>query len=306
MKIKTSYCLKGLACIFGLILWSSTQTACSSSDDDETGNTEQRNDGRQLRRLVFSDVSITRATLEEKAKTLSGKWTAGDQATYFNLSSYTPSNIDFGNLTASSSEATSAFTGSVICDKDDIIALWYPAKSPTTTGSDRGKFSIDLSGQKGTLSDIATKYHFVYGIGQVTSVNEETANATISSMKSLLAVWKLSFIDKEIEAIIPVKTLSINYYDAGGYPLTGKITPSGNIESVTIDVNMSFENPLTIDFGEETSNEVYVALFPCGTKEEKEKLHFTVTNDAGTYTGTANVALAAGKFYTTSLKLTKQ
>ena len=297
MKMKTSYYVGGLAWIFGLILCSSVQTACSSSDDDETTN------GRKQRRLVVSDVSITRATLTDNTNTISAIWTEGDAATFFNVSSYTSDNMDYSNLTASSSASTSIFTGTVKCYKLDNIALWYPAANPiTTAGSDRGKYFIKLYGQKGTLSDIATNFHFIYGTGTITSVTENTANASISSMKSLLAVWRLSFTDKEDDTPIPVNTLSIRYDDADGYPLRGKITPSADMESVAVEAD-SPTGPLTINV--DGASEVYVALFP-SPSETKQKLHFTVTNDGGTYTGTASVALKAGNFYKTPLKLTKQ
>lgn len=77
--------------------------------------------------------------------------------------------MDKGTLTAASSGATSTFTGSVTCKKDDQIALIYPATEPATTRDNRGKFVISLSGQKGTLDDIATRFHYVYGVGQVKS-----------------------------------------------------------------------------------------------------------------------------------------
>ena len=153
-------------------------TSCSSDDEDyespQTEDTGQRTDGRRLRQLTIADVPITRATLSDNTTTLGAAWTATDKATYFNLTSFTDGNMDKGTLTAASSGATSTFTGSVTCKKDDQIALIYPATEPATTGDNRGKFVISLSGQKGTLDDIATRFHYVYGVGQVKSVTEMT------------------------------------------------------------------------------------------------------------------------------------
>lgn len=184
-----------------------------------------------------------------------------------------------------------------------------------TSTPTRGTFTIDLSGQAGTLADIATRYHFVYGIGDVTSVTESTATATISSMKSLLAVCKFTFNDGS--NTIPVKRLDIGYADATyeyfetGYPPTGTVNPFKKVDDVTTIVPLEeicvtaaspSDYPLTFDFGDQTSDVVYAALFPVSS----QLFHFTVTtNDEGIYTGTATATLKAGKYYPVNLKLTK-
>jgi len=290
-------------------------SSCSSSDD-EPENTGQNTDIRKLRQLTIAEVPITRATLTEQSSVISAEWKENDEATYFNLSSFSNSIIDRGNLKASSSSPTSSFTGGVVCTQGDQIALIYPFVSiDETSSSTRGTFTIDLSGQTGTLADIATKYHYVYGVGEVNSVTETTANAFISSMQPLLAVAKFTF--KDGSNAIPVKKLSIGYADATyeyeemGYPLTGTVNPfkkDNNIttivpvEDICVTVATPSDAPLTIDFGNETSGAVYAALFPVSN----QLFHFTVTNNAGTYTGTATATLKAGKYYPVNLKLSKQ
>lgn len=288
---------------FGLCLFSSiVLTSCSS-------DVEEPSDSRKLRQLSIAEVPLTRATLTDNTNTLGATWNEGDGATYFNLSSYRGDNMDFGTLTAASSAATSTFTGTVRCTTDDNLALLYPATNPIVSGSDRGKFSINLDGQQGTLQDVAEHFHYTYGVGTVTSVTESTANATISSMKSLLAVCKFTFNDGT--NTIPVKRLEIHYadYDAqyglsilGGYPLTGTVTPATDAGTVVATATSTLSSPLTIDFGAESSDFVYVALFPI----ENQYFHFAVTNDSGTYTGTARASLREGKYYRVTLKLTKE
>lgn len=317
----------GMMCLLSL---SVVFTSCSS-DDDEPQNTEQNTDGRKLRQLTIAEVPITRATLTDNTSSLSAAWSAGDEATYFNLTSHTENDLvlDFGALSASSANATSNFTGTVRCKTGDQIALFYPATynsestgPVTTSGTNRGKFTIDLSGQKGTLNDIAANYHYVYGVGDVTATSErmgtETASATISSMKSLLAVCKFTFNDGS--NTIPVKRLNIGYadndptqgYSESGYPLTGTVNPFKKeggittivpIEDICVTAAFPSDDPLTFDFGDRTSDVVYAALFPVSG----QLFHFTVTNDDGTYTGTATATLKAGKFYNVPpLKLTKK
>lgn len=298
-------------------LWtlSIVMTSCSSGDEMPE-SPDQATNVRKLRQLTITEVPITRATLTDNTTSLGASWKAGDVATYFNLSSFSPIRIDRGTLTANSSTTTSLFNGKVVCGQDDQIALIYPFVSIDETSTPtRGTFTIDLSGQAGTLADIATRYHFVYGIGDVTSVTESTATATISSMKSLLAVCKFTFNDGS--NTIPVKRLSIGYADVTyeyletGYPPTGTVNPFKKVDDVTTIVPLEeicvtaaspSDYPLTFDFGDQTSDVVYAALFPVSS----QLFHFTVTtNDEGIYTGTATATLKAGKYYPVNLKLTK-
>ena len=285
--------------------FSAVLTSCSS-DDNESGSTEQPTDGRKLRQLTITDVPITRAMLTDNTTSLGATWSAGDKATYFNLSSYTSTVMHFGTLISSKEATKSTFTGTVQCDQGNKIALFYPATDPFTSGSDRGTFAINLSGQKGTLEDVANNYHYIYGVGEITSVTDNTANATIASMKSLLAVCKFTFKDENTNADIPVKELTIGY-GIDVYPLTGTVTPSDNASSVV--ANPAAPNtwkPLTVTLvDEKVDGVVYVALFPCGNAS-REDFHFTVTGSAGTYTGTATAKLNAGKFYPVTLNLTKK
>ena len=286
--------------------FSAVLTSCSS-DDNESGSTEQPTDGRKLRQLTITDVPITRAMLTDNTTSLGATWSAGDKATYFNLSSYNSTVMHFGTLISSKEATESTFTGTVQCAQGEKIALFYPATDPFTSGSDRGTFAINLSGQKGTLEDVANNYHYIYGVGVITSVTDNTANATIASTKSLLAVCKFTFKDKDNTNVgIPVKELTI-VYGNDKYPLAGTVKPSYNASSVVANpaAPNTWTIPLTVTLVNEKVDGVYVALFPCGN-EDREKFHFTVTGSAGTYTGTATAKLNAGKFYPVTLNLTKQ
>jgi hypothetical protein len=289
-----------------------TLAACSSDEDELVEN----NDGRKLRQLTIAEVPVTkgaptsmRVKFTENSSSLDASWTKEDVATYFNVSSFSSVTMDYGKLTAASSTRTSMFQGSVNCNTGDKVALLYPAENPILSGTDRGKFSISLDGQKGTLEDIADHFHYVYGVAEVTSVTEQTATATIDNMQSLLAVCKFSFTDGSVP--IPVKTLTINYYDIDyaapmGYSLTAKFTPTADVSSLSLTYAEQLtwdETPLSVTLDEETTNGVYVALFsfsPTGY------MHFSVTGSSGTYTGIAKATLKAGRYYPVTLKLTRQ
>ena len=295
-----------------LLLSSMVLTACSSDDDELVENSNDR----KLRQLTIAEVPVAKdaptskkVRMTDNSSSLDASWTKDDMATYFNVSSFSQVTIDYGKLTATSSASTSMFQGTVNCKTGDDVALLYPAKEPNLSGTDRGKFTISLSGQKGTLEDIAEHFHYVYGVAKVTSVTEQTATAKIDNMQSLLAVCKFSFTDGS--DIIPVKTLTINFYDNEyaypmGYSLTATFTPTADVNTLALSYpgqETWDETGLSVTLGKETSDGVYVALFPYSPTGY---MHFTVTGSSGTYTGIAKATLKAGRYYPASLKLTKQ
>ncbi len=298
---------------FLLLLLSGMALAACSSDDDES---VESSNGRKLRQLTIAEVPVTKdaptskkVKITDNSSSLDASWTKDDMVTYFNVSSLSQVDMDYGKLTAASSTSTSMFQGSVNCKTGDRVALLYPAKNPILSGKDRGKFTISLSGQKGTLEDIEEHFHYVYGVAEVTSVTDQTATATIDNMQSLLAVCKFSFTDGS--ETIPVESLTINYYDNKladlvGYPLTAMLTPTAGVSSLTLaypDQEDWEETGLSVNLDPETSNGVYVALFPYSPTGY---MHFTVKNSSGTYTGMAKASLKAGRYYPAALKLTKQ
>jgi hypothetical protein len=276
-------------------------TACSSDNDEP----EQNNSGNKRLQLTVKDVPVTRALLTEKVTnnvtTLGATWKVGDVATCLNLSKLALEDIIYSNLTASSAGETSAFTGTVqMCSQGDMLALIYPKVTPATG---TGNFTISLSGQKGTLTDLAERYHYVYGTAEVTNVTETTAEATISEMSSLLAVCKFTFTDGSNP--IPVKGLSIGYGtdDTNGYPQYVTVAPAKDASStVGLTPAELSRTLLNIILDTETNGGVYVALLPVDIQGD---FYFSVSGSAGTYIGTAKAKLKAGKFYPVTLTLTK-
>ena len=284
-------------------------TACSGSDD-EPGKPD--NDGVKVRHITITETEeeaarqiMTRASLAEGDGILTALWTADDGLTYCNLSRVDRSNSDApysGLLIANSTAATSQFTGDVYCLANDYLAVVYPA----TTFETNDSYTISLTGQNGTLSKLATNYHYVFGKATVTEVTETTANATMGKMKSLLTVCKFSFKDKSTNAVIPIQTLSISYggtgSDAGTYPQSAMVTIGANTEQTDVHATgVASNSPLLLEGSGEA---FYVALLPT---TGQRTFNFTVTNTNGTYTGTAKATLVEGEYVdATGLKLTKQ
>ena len=300
-------------------------TACSGDDDTATNDNapQTADDGVKVRRLTITEVdngaaearqALTRASLTEDDG-LTAKWTANDQLTYCNLSWMQYDGLEYvavsGNLTATTTAATSQFTGNVTCSAGNELAVVYPA----TTFETNESYTISLAGQDGTLATLATNFHYVYGRAHVTSVTETTANATMEKMKSLLTVCKFSFVNKEGEAAIPIQTLTISYggtgSDVGRYPQSATVAvidkEDDSIIKAQDDVHATgatATEPLTVTCT--TAQEaVYVALLPTA---EQRTFRFTVTDGSGnSYTGTAKATLTEGEYVeATGLKLTKQ
>ena len=307
-----------IALSFIICLLSFSTTLCSCSSDDETAaDTQEDSNGRRTRQLTISNVSMaTRATFTsvttQTGKILSAGWEEGDKATYFNL---TLQLQQFGglvkqgiltaaHLSAASGDApqgaSATLSGSVYCREGDYLAVIYPAVTIEGTAKN-AYFTIDLREQKGTLADIGTRYHYIFGVGYVESVNGGTATATITNTKSLLSLCKFTF-SKE------VKKLEINEYNKNtgkkcGY-LQGKVSipasPTLNVDNVyVVSVGTENEPALVVDLSANPSKDVYVAMLP-----DAKTYHFKVTYyDDKTAEFTKSANLLEGKYY--ELQLTQ-
>lgn len=290
-------------------------TACSVDDN----TTDTPDDGVRVRRITITQTDdaaarqvLTRATLVD-GDGITASWTAGDGLTYCNLSR---SNYVYdaevgeqvpkaytGPLTAASTAATSQFTGRVTCDRGDYLAVVYPAATFVTNES----YTISLAGQDGTLGTLATNYHYVYGKAYVTTVTDNTADATMEKMKSLLTVCKFSFVHKDGGAVIPIQTLAIAYggtgSDAGKYPQTATVAIGAYTAQTDVHATgMVGNTPLTVTCPS-AQDAVFIALLPTSGQRT---FNFTVANSSGTYTGTAKATLAEGEYIVAEgLKLTK-
>lgn len=277
---------------------------CSCSSDDDSAPNPPADDGRAMRQLTITDASAVSTRVAISPDNYATTWETGDEATYFNLS-YQESELRYGTLTASSAGASTSLSGSVYCTASDYLAVIYPTVGTIVkpSGND-AYFTIALSGQKGTLEDIGDHYHYVYGVGQVTSVDGNTASGTISNTKGLLSLCKFTF--KKGETPVSVKTLEIGYGANGatGYPQTGQVTMSvmDAIEDVHVEADAPSGTPLTITLPDANpTGVVYVALFPGGyydaQYDDRLVFHFTVSDGTNTYIGTKKAVLKEGKYY---------
>lgn len=300
-------------------------TACSHSD--EPGGQEEKIVKRRhltinAQQGTASPRRILKATITDEGSTLSSSWTEGDILSYCNLQRYKSWEQDpihyediyilyKGELTAIESKPISTLVGDVECTKDDHLAVVYPKNNTFEyiSAGTQYSYTFPFTGQDGTLERVATHYHQVYGRAHVTAVTDMDASATMPRMKSLLTICKFSFKEKETNAAIPVKTLTISYNDATSennkYPQEGKVTVTVNTANQDAHAERyNVTDPLLIDCGASELDEVYVALMP---EIASRTYNFSVTNSNGTYTGTASAWLKEGEYVpATGLKLVKE
>lgn len=271
---------------------------CScSSDDDNTPQDD--NSGRRMRQLTISNVSMnTRATIAPS--TYAVTWATTDRPTYINLSAQPE--LHYGTLIPSTAEASTTLTGSVYCKQGDNIAIVLPTVTPELPSGGTLSFPINLSGQKGTLTDIGANYHYIYGVGTVTATDGITATGTITNTKSLLSLCKFTFTNGGNP--VNVKSVQIVWGTGGaaGYPQTGTVSLA-NPASVSAEAGDP-SGPLTVTLDEPNAEGVvYVVLFPCS---DKLTFHFTVSDGTYTYTATKNAKMLEGKYYEVPVAVNKQ
>ena len=111
---------------FLLLLLSGMALAACSSDDDES---VESSNGRKLRQLTIAEVPVTKdaptskkVKITDNSSSLDASWTKDDMVTYFNVSSLSQVDMDYGKLTAASSTSTSMFQGSVNLTLMDVGA----------------------------------------------------------------------------------------------------------------------------------------------------------------------------------------
>ena len=278
-----------------------TALLCSCSSDDDNKQQDDSN-GRCMRQLTISNVMMnTRAAIDPKAYTAT--WEITDRPTYINLSLLS-AELRYGTLTPSTAGTSTTLMGSVYCGKEDNIAIILPNVTPVLPSGENAYYPVDLRGQKGTLADIGARYHYIYGVGEVVSVDGGTATGSISNTKSLLSLCKFTFTHND--SPVNVKSVQIGWGANGavGYPNSGTASLLADPESVHVTPDSGpYLGPLSITLDDANAADVvYVALFPCN---EKLAFHFTVSDGKNTYTATKNAKMLEGKYYEVPVAVVK-
>lgn len=214
--------------------------------------------------------SDTKALTDPGDGTLSSTWAVNEEL----LVRYTNSSNDdaYVKATVTAVDGSGCATVSVPLtspiEGNSTINFFYPYSS--SNGNVDAYFD-----QIGTLADVSANYDTVVGEGTLNVTGGTPTLPASVPMERQNCVWKLTFSDGSNDITSNITSLEIN--EGGGVPFT--ITPS-------------------------SLSEIYVALFPDGTKKA---VTITATTASGAYSSTKAITLAPGKMYTTTgLVLTKQ
>lgn len=145
---------------------------------------------------------------------LTATWQKTDNVGVWNISAVSDGQDGYDTVHPDADAKHVSFEGTVHCDKDDNIAVFYPYGDGTGVTADRqGKLTLDLSRQKGTLRDIAGNFDLVYGRAAVTNAAGGRADASLGTMTAGIGVFEFSFTENGRQIEVERVTVRI----AGGH-----------------------------------------------------------------------------------------
>ena len=156
---------------------------------------------------------------------------------------------------------------------------YVPSKKPSL------RLGVKISQQEGTLESLGKLYDLQYGRAAVTELKDGKATATVNSMSRKVAIWAISFKDKDANALFT----NIDYVAVIG------VKPTGQLDLKTGN---------WIDNGQEGTGTVTLA------KKDGSKMNGSDTFYAaiipGTYTDVTVMVAANNKYYIAKVKNGKQ
>ena len=156
---------------------------------------------------------------------------------------------------------------------------YVPSKKPSL------RLGVNVSQQEGTLESLGKLYDLQYGRAAVTEMTNGKATATVNSMSRKVAIWAISFKDKDANALFG----NIDYVAILG------VKPTGQLDLKTGN---------WVDNGQEGTGTVTLA------KKDGSKMNGSDTFYAaiipGTYTDVTVMVAANNKYYIAKVKNGKQ
>ena len=156
---------------------------------------------------------------------------------------------------------------------------YVPSKKPSL------RLGVNISQQEGTLESLGKLYDLQYGRAAVTEMTNGKATATVNSMSRKVAIWAISFKDKDANALFT----NIDYVAILG------VKPTGQLDLKTGNwVDNGQEGTGTVTLAQKDgskmngSNTFYAAILP------------------GTYTDVTVMVAANNKYYIAKVKNGKE
>ena len=253
-----------LHAIAALLLLGAVLTGCS----DELWTQDNYEGSYTLSVETSKGVSVTTRALTQSGSTITASWATTDHI-YVKKDETWAS----GSLQPKTAGATSTLRGSlsgVSIAANDELTLQFP-KSGT----------LDYTGQKGTLADIAANYDYATAAATVTSVNNGIVTATANTFTNQQAIVKFTLLDK-------------GNSDAALNPSSLTLSDGTNTVSLT-------DIPATTYTANEATNVLYTA-FPAAGTAKNITLTATVNDDHYFYEK-PDVTFTNGNYYDITVKM---
>ena len=183
-------------------------TACGDDITEETveqetqtGEIRWTRPAQQLVVDVPAGAEETRVVLVDNKETggrgVSSSWETTDKVGVWNVTAATSGQNGYNVVNPNSNTKQTQFVGTVNCEKNDKIAMFYPYDGTGVTLDNNGILTISLEKQKGTLEDIAKNFDLVYGEATVSNVRNGEATASVGTLKSGITILEFQFQDSE-------------------------------------------------------------------------------------------------------------
>ena len=224
-------------------------------------------------------------------KTMTCSWAEGEKVyVYKSTGGASPAMTHVGTLKAQSSGSSVTLSGTLtgVFSLSDELFLYTQPLSNTF-----------YSGQNGVLEKLASDYDLMYDKVIVTGVNPETHTITTGNaiFKAMRSICRFVLKDKLGNDLKPTQLTMTGVGLVTGY--------NNNWEPIF----GSYETPSSLTFTlDGTRNVIFLSLsdFYSDTSRPKTAYTFTAKVGSDTYSCTKNAALNNGKYYSTTLSMTKQ
>lgn len=164
---------------------------------------------------MSEEAEATRVTLVDNKYVSGGRgvsqaWETTDNVGVWNVTAATSGQNGYNIVHPSTATKLTQLVGTVNCQKNDKIAVFYPYDGTGVKTDENGILTISLEKQKGTLEDIAKNLDLVYGEATVSGVSNGNATASVGTMTPGITILEFLFHKNEnIEDTIEFERVQI-------------------------------------------------------------------------------------------------
>jgi len=276
-----------LLLLLAVVLWGCGDSSDTAYTTDDPGQSAY---GTWTLHVTPADGSTRALTLTNGYKTLTESWAAGEKVfVYQQTGTPDPTMNLVGTLTAQTSGGTTTLSGSVTGTFSNGGQLWLYTQALSPTFYD---------GQDGTLATLAAKYDLLYADITIQTIDAGTHTLTTTQpiFQALRSICRFTLEDTDNNALNATKLkVSADNSLVKGY--------DNNWEAI-------HDTPVTLTatLGG-TTNVVFLSMadFLSGdTGRTLPTYTFTATVGSDTYICMKSARLEFGKYYATTLTMTKQ